>query len=542
MQTRGARSGIISIFGNALLLVRKMPLVRILMPYLAGVLAADLFSLGNAVPVFWNFLLPAILILFMLKIRRSTFSTRYYFGCILFCFYFLFGIFQIGLHDERNFPNHYICIPQSDYKICELVSNASRTKSGLKFKVRIIAEGNAGNWKSCNGFAMLFLKSEQQGKYMHGDKLLFHGSLKILHNDSSGFLQNLYRRRQIYATGFIKKVVRIQMEKRESGILSLASRMRAQIADRFVDQFRDEQLGAIATALVVGEEISISKELETAYSVTGTIHILCVSGMHVGLVFMLFSFLLKPMTGNKYLKHFSYPFLLVAIWCYSLLAGAEPSVLRASVMISLHIVSSWLNRKCSGIHVLTSSLFMMLLVNPFQLFEPGLQLSFFAVLGIICFHKRILSLFQPTALLLYRAWELLSVSIAAQVLTMPVSMHYFGQFPNYFLLSNLLIVPLTTIAIYGCLVQLILSYLINPFKWICMANAMIIKFSNSIVTEMSNWPYAITRWNPQITDVLLLYLLIVLFDYWLRERIFQSLLALLILLIAWTLLSLIQTV
>jgi competence protein ComEC len=205
-----------------------------------------------------------------------------------------------------------------------------------------------------------------------------------------------------------------------------------------------------------------------------------------------------------------------------------------------YLMAKWMNRKNQGFGALGASLFIILIINPFNIYEPGLQLSFFAVWGIIWLQRPILRWWTPGNLVLFKLWEMSAVSLSAQIMTIPVSLFYFGQFPNYFMLANMLVIPLTTICIYSCILQLLCTPFKEVMEVIAMINNFLIKVSDIFVLELKDWPGAVSHWQVTMSESILLYLLIFAIENWCRTRRFQLILWMMFLLILQTLLMLIQ--
>jgi competence protein ComEC len=172
----------------------------------------------------------------------------------------------------------------------------------------------------------------------------------------------------------------------------------------------------------------------------------------------LFFFLEKIKYGN-YIKAI---FLIVSLWAYALLTGLSPSVLRAATMFSFIVIGSALKRETNIYNTLAASAFVLLMYDPFIIMQVGFQLSYAAVLGIVYLQPKLYNLFRPFNWLLDKIWAITTVSVAAQLATFPLGMYYFHQFPNYFLLSNLFVIPLATFIINGG----ILLFMISSISWI----------------------------------------------------------------------------
>lgn len=214
---------------------------------------------------------------------------------------------------------------------------------------------------------------------------------------------------------------------------------------------------AIAEALVIGYKYDLDEDLLDAYRNTGVIHVIAISGMHLGLIYGMLIWLTSFFQKRKVLRWLRLSCILFAIWGFTLLAGAGPSILRAAVIASCLLVGNCVNRKTNNYNTLAASAFILLCYDPFYLWDLGFQLSFAAVLSIMLFAQPLYKSWYCSFRPLRWIWQLCSVTLSAQILTTPIILYHFHQFPNLFLISNLVIVPLSSFILYACLLLLAVS-------------------------------------------------------------------------------------
>jgi len=254
-----------------------------------------------------------------------------------------------------------------------------------------------------------------------------------------------------------------------------------------------QQERAIAEALVIGYKYDLDDDLLQAYSNTGVVHVIAISGMHLGLIYGILLFLTRIFQRNVFARWIRAVLILLFIWVFTFLTGAGPSVLRAAVIFSLMMLGELLLRKNNTYNTLAASAFLLLVVNPFYLWDIGFQLSYLAVLSIVWISRPLYRStyfsFRPLRYL----WQLIAVTISAQVLTTPVILYHFHQFPNLFLITNLLIVPLSGLVLYGCIFLL----LISPLHGIAIFTGQIIekilKMMNQCILFFDQWNFAVTN-------------------------------------------------
>lgn len=289
----------------------------------------------------------------------------------------------------------------------------------------------------------------------------------------------------------------------------------------------------VAAAILLGYDDNLVDEVRKNYVAAGSMHILCVSGMHVGIVYLLASFLLGFLNRKKWQKTLKQTLLLVLIWFYALIAGLSPSILRASLMITFVIIGVIIHRKGFVINSIAASAFILLCVNPNNLFEIGFLLSYAAVIGIVVLQRPIYSWFVVKNRLLDRAWEITAVALAAQAATIPFTLFYFNQFSTYFVLSNLLMTPISFVVVISGMVLLLVSWIpyLNTLVGYLVWGAVYVM--NWVVAKIESIPGSIIK-GLYVNDVefalLLVALLLLLLMFMLQKRrLFIAMLATLLL-------------
>jgi len=249
----------------------------------------------------------------------------------------------------------------------------------------------------------------------------------------------------------------------------------------------DDELG-VGDALLLGKRSHISKEMMQAFSAAGTVHILAVSGLHVGMIYAVLLLLFRPIRSKKYLVTL---IILSILWTYAFLTGLSPSVLRATVMFSFVSLGNLLMRKANILNILAASAFFLLLFDVNLIYKIGFQLSYLAVWGIVVFQPYLASLYSPNYKAMDYLWQLITVSIAAQLATAPVGLYYFHQFPNYFIAANLLAIPLA----FAIVIMGLITFAVSPVsfltEWTCYVLKYLIKFLNYFIAKLSALPGAL---------------------------------------------------
>lgn len=263
----------------------------------------------------------------------------------------------------------------------------------------------------------------------------------------------------IHHRQFLGRGVQVFDGSEASGIEFLLPQVRRYLLARIDSTVSFASSRQIAAALLLGEKSSLDREIREAYAATGTMHILAVSGLHVGIIYAILFFPLRYFTLSSGKKKIYLTGVIFLIWCYALLTGFSPSVIRAATMFSLFTIGDMRKRKPSSWNLLGLSATIMLVFDPGAFREVGFQLSYLAVAGILALQPLIVRWWIPPNKFLEYFWQLAAVSIAAQLATFPLSVFYFHLFPVYFLLANLVVIPLSFLAMMAGIGLLLLGWI-----------------------------------------------------------------------------------
>ena len=252
--------------------------------------------------------------------------------------------------------------------------------------------------------------------------------------------------------------------------------------------FQTNELGVIK-ALLLGQRQDISKDLISDYSKAGAIHILAVSGLHVGIILLILSFIFKPVERFKNGKFIKSILIILILWMFAFIAGLSASVVRAVTMFTFLAIGNAFQRKKVTEFSLIASMFFLLLVKPLFLFDVGFQLSYLAVFGIVWIQPKLYKIYTPTYQIENKIWQLITVSIAAQMGVLPLSLYYFHQFPGLFMLSNLIIIPCLGTILIGGIVIIFMALLGVLPQFLASIYGFVISLMNSFVSWISQKEY-----------------------------------------------------
>ncbi|WP_297694349.1 ComEC/Rec2 family competence protein [uncultured Eudoraea sp.] len=317
-------------------------------------------------------------------------------------------------------------------------------------------------------------------------------------------------------------------------LLGLTAALRQKIISGLgKSNFGENELGIIQ-ALLLGQRHELSEEVYTNYKNAGAVHILAVSGLHIGIVLLLCKFLLKPLERLPRGKTIVLIITVGILWGYAFIAGLSPSVIRAVSMFSFVAYALYLNRPTSTFNILALSMFFILLTyDPMLLFQVGFQLSYAAVFSIFWLFPKLQHFWNPENIILKKCWQLLSVSIAAQIGVLPLSLFYFHQFPGLFFISNLMIIPFLGLILgMGFLVIALMLTDLLPNKLSEIYNR-VIRMMNELIEWVAQQESFIFIDIPfDFVQLVVSYILIFTVVQSLKEKKFQNVLAVVLSVIA----------
>lgn len=479
----------------------RFPFVRIALPLIFGILLHRYLSDWLILPFYSIAVSLLLLVIARVSGRIITgYGSRWVFGLLLNLVFVMLGFQLASLHHELNSSDHFSGLMNDEKAIFSgiLAEPPSERANSFRTIVNIDRIYQGQEARSCKGRVMVyFSKDTVVSGLKYGDRIIFSTPpVRVSPPANPGefdyarYLAN----KAIYHQVYLKRATYHVIRGNEGQWLrALAYDVRNGFIRVFSQYGIDGREFAVAAALMIGYDDRLDPEQRREFSGAGAMHILCVSGLHVGIVFLmadrLFFFLGRRKKG-KLLKPLM---IILVIWLYALITGLAPSVMRASLMFSLVTVGNALNRKSHIYNTLAASAFFLLIINPALFFEVGFQLSYAAVFGIVTFQPHLKKIWAPQPKILKYLWDILLVSLAAQLATGPLSVMYFHQFPNYFMITNLLVIPFAGILIYTGVIFLFFSLLPVFGKIAAFVLVSEVKALNWLVALIEGLPGAVWR-------------------------------------------------
>jgi competence protein ComEC len=330
-----------------------------------------------------------------------------------------------------------------------------------------------------------------------GDTILFAGPLNDIKYPRNGFSVI----HQSYSAGQLSKfrvflksgdysIIRADSSASSDSMLELAQDKILVTLKKYITGDRE---AGLAEALLVGYRQDLDKDLLRSYTNTGVIHIIAISGLHLALIFGILKFLMKPLSQNQPGKWIASLITIGALWIFSFLSGSSPSVIRSAVMFTMVVIGENFRKRGSVYNSLFASAFILLFFNPSRIWDLGFQLSYLAVLSIVIFYLPIYHLIHVPWKIPDLIWKSIALTLAAQILTTPVCIFNFHQFPSYFLPANLLAVPLSSLILVGELLLCSITFLPEIAHLLGCILTKLIWILNSYIDCVSRLPFS--TWN-----------------------------------------------
>jgi competence protein ComEC len=439
----------------------------------------------------------------------------------------LAGYLSLLLHTGSRRSDHFMGQEGAvDYYEAVLTQDPQVRETRYRAEARIIRI-HAGHWREVSGNVLLyFAKDTAATTYHYGDVFLVRGRPQPVAapaNPGAFDYRRYLANRNIYHQQFLNTTA-VRRVDHQSSLMDYAMTLRRWSAAVIQENIQGTREQATAMALVLGVTDALDDDLLQAYAATGAMHVLAVSGLHISVLYFVIAFIFRP------LKHRRYgPWLLAAVsifllWGYAFVTALSPSVLRAVVMFTFMAIATATRRNTNDYNTLAAAAFCLLLVNPYLLLSVGFQLSFLAVAGIMYIHPLLFARWEPRQRWVSELWKVTSVSIAAQLATFPLGLLYFHQFPNYFLLSNLLAVPGSSVVLVGGLLLLAGSVLSPVAAAVGVALTWLIRVLNGVIFTFEKLPYSVVEdIHITLAQSVVLMLMVVLTVRWLTHRKFRYL-------------------
>jgi competence protein ComEC len=510
------------------------PFFRVIVPFAAGILMAISMGLPRGTtPDIWVLILVASALPAISTIFIHSYRHRYLTGLFIYFFFLVAGFTLVLVRTQALEPLNITNYTGASNKYVVRVAEPIRaTAKSYRTTVALMAAVDSGSLRPVTGKVLVYFAPDSAAAALnYGDVLVVTGILSEVPPPGNPY-QFDYRRflsySGIYHQMFLKSSDWIKTDRTEANLFftwAYAAR------HKMLDVLKSKGFGgdeyAVISAILLGYDDEMDRDLRQRYAGAGALHILCVSGLHVGIIFFIFNFLFSPLDRSKRTRWLKVLLLLLAIWSYAFLTGLSPSVMRAAVMFSLFSWRESRRAKSNPYNILAASAFILLIYNPYLIMLIGFQLSYAAVLAIVALFDPIYRLFAFRNFLADQVWKLLVVSLAAQIGTFPLAIYYFHQFPVYFFITNLVVIPLAWLIINTGILLLLVSWISASLSAIIgMLLSAFLLVMNGSVDFIQGLPGAVLQGLVlSLPQVVLFYLLIIVTTRFAVDKNFRMLTA-----------------
>jgi competence protein ComEC len=450
---------------------KEIPFVKFLLPFATGILLS--IFLENNHPIWYGILLSAMLLRIVFSFQKIPNHYRHVHGILAHVLLFSLGYLWCFHFNELQQEDHFQQQLKTENVIIGKIETAPTFGKYLKATLSTQLIGtHLDSLKNCHGNILVYLRNDSTRQLKYGDIIAFQGRIQKVKSSQNPHAFN-YKKylkfKNIHYQIFVNEPSNWQKSTINQGsfIQKKAIKIRHYFLGILKKHLTTSRELSVGNALILGYKNDIDEEVRTAYAHTGALHVLAVSGLHVGLVAWFVNILLGLVKSRTLTWRITRAIILIGIvWSFALISGGSPSVLRAATMFTFLIIGLFLNRTTNIYNSLAISASILLIWNPYLLMNVSFQLSYLAITSIVYFHPKIFRAWIVKNGFLRSIWNLISLSLAAQIGTLPISIYYFHSIPFFAWLSGVIVIPAATIILGSGILLLLIESLIPSLAFI----------------------------------------------------------------------------
>ncbi len=479
---------------------KSIPLLKIIFPYLLGIIYVLQFGIFKATATWFVISLILVSVTFLvyyISKNKTGFKKIIYIISINF-FLFILAHQSFYVYNAKNNSTHYTHYISSlkQQSIASIAEVPVLSEKGLKLILNLKYISTNTKWETTTGKTILYLKKDSIHAYNVGDYLFLDCKWSYITEPKNPnefnykrYLENKNIFNIIYSDS--KHVLTYNGLGKDNSYMLIGEKIKSKIVSSLRNSNLSDNAFAICSALLVGFDDEINKDVLTSFSHSGTLHILSVSGMHTGVICGIILFIFSYLDKEDKHKKLKCTIIISVLLLFTTITGFSPSVLRASLMLSLIILGKTFQKQSNSYNTLLLSAFILLVTNPLLIIDVGFLLSYFAVFGIMYLFPILDSLYFVENKILKWFWSSCLISIAATIFTLPITLYFFHQFPIWFVFSNLVIIPISLLVmLFALCVVVFTKVLFLKSLFVSITNAtvsLMIYFSN--LTDNNSYGY-----------------------------------------------------
>lgn len=502
--------------------IQRYPLLRLLLPYIAGIVVADVLWPYIAGWWFYGIGACAVLLLFI-RVLGASRHRVWVSGLAVSLFFFLLG--ELGSSLSRMHTQYTWPFRKAVYE-ARVVDTPQRRARSMLCEMEVDAVLDSTAWHRVGRKVLAYMQPTAAADSLKvGDRICFRGRVRTPKNFSDNLAFDYARYVTLQGAAGTVYLPEEDWHRTGEDSLSLRERMlrlRHMLHKEYMrPAFEGDALGVLS-ALTLGDRSGLSEEVRAAYADAGVAHVLALSGLHVGVIYAMLAFLMRGVLRRRELRWLREILTIAVLWLFALMVGMSASVVRAVTMCTLYILSRWVSGESNSINVLSLAALLMLFVHPLYLFDVGFQLSFMAMAAILWLEPHLEVLFHRSSLHPILAYfvGVVCMSLAAQLGTFPLTLYHFGTFPTYFLVTNLVVIPYLYAVLMLCVAWW--ASAIVGFPWATALGhgvQLLVDWMNDFLAWIGHWSGALLHVEGyNALAVLFTYLFILFTGFFLVKR------------------------
>lgn len=496
-------------------LLKYIPFQLLFFLILGIILASEIATFNFPTVITILFLL--LLLLFFLKNKKK----QIFFTITTWFIFIIIGITAYVVTDEKNSKNHYTkgALKNNENKTVIILREVLKSTKNYN---RYVGSLRILNLKKATGTIILNVNKKDSLAFKQGEKLFVNTVFYPISEPKNPYQFNYkkyLKNKQIYHQLYPSKDELVKLKSNSFSVVKEIGKIHEKITVSFSEKgFNKEEL-SIASALLLGEKQDISDKVKANFTNAGAVHILAISGLHIGILMLLLRWFFSPIRRFKGGEKISLVLVVFVLWAYAVFVGLSPSVVRAVTMFTAVAIGMFINRKFSVYQSLLTAGFILLLFNPRYLFEVGFQLSFLAVFFIVWLQPLLYGKIELNNFFLRKIWQLITVSLAAQIGVLPLTLYYFHQSSGLFLITNLLIIPVLGVILFLGFLSMILAIFDVFPDFIAYVFKKTIYYLNEVTSWIASYEKFVFS-DIYITafQLILMYAFIFLLTFWVKSR------------------------